>query len=253
MGTRLTHPLRGLRHLLAYTLRQGRYKSLIVEEDSYLGGLLHYVHLNPERAGLCSVDELKDYRWSSYWYLNRPKLRPAFMDVSGALDLAGGLKDTSHGHRKYRDYLTWLAENEVEQKKLAFDKMCSGWALGTLEFKKEVLRSEGLLKDGDRQAVLLEGAELQEANELQWESLLKRGLNAAEKSNVDIEGDRKSAVWKIWIAYHLKHRSSASNLWITTKLNMGATQAVSLHTSRFEPNKMKNDSAYARFIQRFTE
>jgi hypothetical protein len=234
-------------------LFQGRYKSLIVEEDSYLGGLLHYVHLNPVRAGICSVDELKNYQWSSYWYLNRPKLRPTFMDVSCALDLAGGLKDTSRGRQKYGDYLKWLDENELERKKLAFDKMCSGWALGTKEFKKEVLKSEGLLKDGDRQAVFLEGRELQEANELQWESLLERGLNAASKSNTDIQNERKSADWKIWIAYQLKHYSSASNLWITTKLNMGAAQAVSLHTSRFELIRMNKDKTYADFMQRFTE
>jgi len=234
-------------------LFQGRYKSLIVEEDSYLGGLLHYVHLNPARAGLCSVDELSEYRWSSYWYLNHSKLRPPFMDVSGALDAAGGLKDTAPGRRKYRDYLRWLAEDESEQKKLDFDKMCSGWALGTLEFKKEVLKSEGLLKDADRQAVLLEGASLQEANELQWEALLQRGLQAADKGAADIQSERKSADWKVWIAYLLKHRSSASNIWIAKKLNMGAAQAVSLHTSRFQANERGADSSHTQFIQRFTE
>jgi REP element-mobilizing transposase RayT len=234
-------------------LFQGRYKSLIVEEDSYLGGLLQYIHLNPVRAGLCSVDELCEYRWSSYWYLNHPKLRPAFMDISGALDAAGGLKDTAHGRRKYRDYLRWLSEDRAEQKTLEFDKMCSGWALGTLEFKKDVLKSEGLLKDGDRQAVLLEGASLQEANELQWQALLERGLLAAEKDDAEIEESKKSSDWKIWIAYELKHRSSAPNPWIASKLNMGAAQAVSLHTSRFKPNEMKNNSNYARFMQRFTE
>ncbi|MDA1048666.1 MAG: hypothetical protein O3A82_17290 [Verrucomicrobia bacterium] len=40
-------------------LFQGRYKSLIVEEESYLGALLHYAHLNPVRAGMRTVIELK--------------------------------------------------------------------------------------------------------------------------------------------------------------------------------------------------
>ncbi|MBC8411836.1 MAG: transposase, partial [Rhodobacteraceae bacterium] len=34
-------------------LFQGRFKSLIVEGDGYLGALQHYVHLNPVRAGMC--------------------------------------------------------------------------------------------------------------------------------------------------------------------------------------------------------
>jgi len=44
-----------------HALRQGRFKSLIVEEDGYLGALQHYVHLNPVRAGICTVDKLKEY------------------------------------------------------------------------------------------------------------------------------------------------------------------------------------------------
>lgn len=43
-------------------LFQGRYKSLIVEEDSRLGALLHYVHLNPVRAGMTDVKGLRNYR-----------------------------------------------------------------------------------------------------------------------------------------------------------------------------------------------
>jgi hypothetical protein len=34
-------------------LFQGRFKSLIVEGDGYLGALQHYVHLNPVSAGMC--------------------------------------------------------------------------------------------------------------------------------------------------------------------------------------------------------
>lgn len=61
-------------------LFQGRYKSLIIEDESYLGALLHYVHLNPVRAGMVDVSELGGYRWSSYWYLRHPSKRPEFID-----------------------------------------------------------------------------------------------------------------------------------------------------------------------------
>jgi putative transposase len=43
-------------------LFQGRYKSLIVEEGSYLGALLHYANLNPVRARIVDVAGLRDYR-----------------------------------------------------------------------------------------------------------------------------------------------------------------------------------------------
>lgn len=43
---------------------QGRFKSIIVEEDQYLLGVLRYIHLNPVLATL--VGRVEDYPWSSY-------------------------------------------------------------------------------------------------------------------------------------------------------------------------------------------
>jgi len=45
-------------------LFQGRYKAILVDEDSYLLELVRYIHLNPVRAGLC--DAASDYDWSSH-------------------------------------------------------------------------------------------------------------------------------------------------------------------------------------------
>jgi len=42
---------------------QGRYKALLVEDDSYLITLLRYMHQNPVAAGLCR--QAADWRWSS--------------------------------------------------------------------------------------------------------------------------------------------------------------------------------------------
>ena len=65
-------------------LFQGRYKSLLVEEDSYLGALLHYTHLNPVRADITDVAGLRDYRWSSYWYLRRAVKTPRIPRLHGS-------------------------------------------------------------------------------------------------------------------------------------------------------------------------
>jgi REP element-mobilizing transposase RayT len=45
-------------------LFQGRYKSVLVDRDSYLLELSRYVHLNPVRAGI--VEKPDKYLWSSY-------------------------------------------------------------------------------------------------------------------------------------------------------------------------------------------
>jgi len=46
------------------TLFRGRYKSVLVCDDSHLLELVRYIHKNPVKAGL--VKNMKDYRWSSY-------------------------------------------------------------------------------------------------------------------------------------------------------------------------------------------
>ena len=46
------------------TLWEGRYKSCLVESDSYLLTCMRYIELNPVRA--CMVDHPGDYKWTSY-------------------------------------------------------------------------------------------------------------------------------------------------------------------------------------------
>ncbi len=45
-------------------LFQGRYKSEVVEDDSYLLVVLRYIHQNPLKAKM--VKDIEDYQWSSY-------------------------------------------------------------------------------------------------------------------------------------------------------------------------------------------
>ena len=52
------------KHEIDGALFRGRYKSVLVEEDSHLLKLLRYIHRNPLKAGI--VPHLDDYRWSSH-------------------------------------------------------------------------------------------------------------------------------------------------------------------------------------------
>jgi len=45
-------------------LFRGRYKSLLIEEDTYLLQLVRYIHRNPIRTGL--TERIDDYPWSSH-------------------------------------------------------------------------------------------------------------------------------------------------------------------------------------------
>jgi len=55
------------RHRRCGHLFQNRYKSILVEEESYFLELVRYLHLNPLRAGLVrDLEELDGYRWSGH-------------------------------------------------------------------------------------------------------------------------------------------------------------------------------------------
>lgn len=45
-------------------LFQDRYKSEVVEDDGYFLSVIRYIHLNPQKAGLCKT--LEQYKFSSY-------------------------------------------------------------------------------------------------------------------------------------------------------------------------------------------
>ena len=102
-------------------LFQGRYKSLVVD-PAEPGALCQYIHLNPVRAGVCSVEKLAEWPWTSAAWLLNPKERAGWFGAGAALEQAGGLKDTPAGRRKYVEYLAWLAEDEPGRKALGFEK-----------------------------------------------------------------------------------------------------------------------------------
>ena len=84
-------------------LYQGRYKSFVIDTDSYLLEVSRYVHLNPVRIkeGLSTeqkITSLKNYRWSSY-YDYSVRTRYPFLSTEEILAYFGGKK----GH--YKDFV----------------------------------------------------------------------------------------------------------------------------------------------------
>ena len=70
---------------------QGRYKALLVENGPSVLRVVNYIHLNPVRAGLETVETLKQYSHSSFpkYFV---KKRPACLDARDWLAEAGDLK-----------------------------------------------------------------------------------------------------------------------------------------------------------------
>ena len=204
-------------------LFQGRYKSPIVDPGEALGPLCHYIHLNPVRAGVVTVEPLADWPWTSLRWLITPKERAAWFRPEASLAHAGGLADTAAGRRKYVEYLAWLSENKEEQKRLVFERMSKGWVLGTREFKRD------LVNEHQNAAASLERGErdLAETRLAQLDERLEQLLTAVGKARADLRCERKSVPWKVAIAAEMKATTTATNDWLAESLVMGSPYMVS--------------------------
>ena len=116
---------------------QGRFKSLLVQEDEYLLPLSRYIHLNPIRTSRFKSSDFKksseylaEYPWSSlpgYCYVRK---RNKKFDYKWLLETYFG-EDSAKGRKRYRVYVFRAIESEVENP---FDKVVHQSILGNQSF-----------------------------------------------------------------------------------------------------------------------
>jgi hypothetical protein len=200
---------------------QGRYKSLLITEDRPLLGLIDYIHLNPVRAGLCAIENLKTYSLSSYpQYWKRKPREGLCRDVLASLC---GFSDSSGGMRRYREHLFLCEEADPGKREVLHKRYCRGWFTGSVKAKKE------LAKDLVKESPLMdwELADMRELNEAKWETLVAEAMKQSGKSEDDVSSDQKAADWKVAIAKRLRRDTTAGNPWIAKRLQMGSPNYVS--------------------------
>ena len=113
------------------TLWEGRFKSCLVQEETYLIQLYRYIELNPVRAGM--VEQPSDYVWSSYPINALGKVSE--LCTPHAVYLALG-KDANERQASYRELFKHHVDGKLlEDIRLAVNK---GMALGSERFKTEI-------------------------------------------------------------------------------------------------------------------
>ena len=130
---------------------------------------------------------------------------------------------TPAGRAKYLDYLAWLAEDEPARKEQRFAEMSRGWVIGTAEFAKAVVGAHAAtLGQGRRMA-----AETRVVRETQWEETLVKLLRKLGRTAEELATEGKSVEWKLALAATLKARTTVTNRWLGTALNLGNLHEVS--------------------------
>lgn len=160
---------RGMRHLNGvYTQRynsrhrcdgqlfRGRYKSILIDTDSYLLQAVRYIHRNPLRAGL--AERLDAYKWSSHkGYLSIAK-RWDWLHKKYILSLLS--RNRKDWLRSYQKWVS-VAEEDAVSKKVSSAKwpVCIGpqafidrikEKYGSEKINKEIPSSRELLPDTKR-------------------------------------------------------------------------------------------------------
>lgn len=199
---------------------QGRYKAILIGDDRPFLGLVDYIHLNPVRAGICRLAELKDYALSSYPKYFRRVVRNGlcrrdFLSILDEPDSLGGM------HR-YARHLELLEEGDPKQRDALAKRYCRGWFIGAKDEKK-ALEKDLRERHPD---VVWEGSELKELNEVMWDGLVEEALVAAGRSEADLRAEPKGARWKAEIARMLRAQTTAGNPWIAQRLHMGHPSRV---------------------------
>ncbi len=141
------------RHKCDGQLFRGRYKSMLIDTNTYLLQVVRYIHRNPLRAGL--VDSIDAYKWSSHkGYISVAK-KWDWLHKNHILSLLS--KNRKEWLRHYRKWVSDEAEDEAS-KKISGKKwpICLGpkafidrlkEAYGKEKINKDVPSSRGLLPD----------------------------------------------------------------------------------------------------------
>jgi hypothetical protein len=127
LGTTYTRRF-NIDHFQSGHLFQGRYKSILVENDAYLMQLSYYIHNNPLRGGI--VRRLIDYRWSSYRAYAYNRSHPAWLDKNLILYQI-------HGENKHRQYRERSQKYSDEHHRL-WEDIRHGFIYGSEKFVKRI-------------------------------------------------------------------------------------------------------------------
>ena len=115
-------------------LFQGRFKSVLVDADSYLKQLSRYIHLNPVRAGI--VDRPTDYDWSSYTAFIGKRIAPEWLETHWLLSQFG--RKRKEAHANYKDFVETVDAKKLENPQ---KELTGGFILGTPDFTRWVKES----------------------------------------------------------------------------------------------------------------
>ena len=222
LGTTYT-TIFNLSHSKKGHLFQGRFKSILVEDEPYLLQLSYYIHANPLRAGI--VKRLIDYHWSSYPAYATNKQHPDWLKTDLILARFG----SEHTRCKaYREKMQQYAE----EKKNIWEEVSHGVLYGSQEFvdriKKAYLSEEQAVGTPLRKSLDTDvgPAEFVEASSAILQIDMHKIKNARRIARSDMRN-------RDMLVYHMWQSGRFSNSQIGEQVGLGVS-AVSRRVGVFQ-------------------
>jgi len=225
------------RHGRVGHLMQGRFKSILVEEQGYWLELGRYVHLNPVRAGLARRPE--DWPWSSYVGYHRPGRRLDWVCYERVLAEFGG--DTPAGRRAYRQYVAEGLERKLDDP---LSKAVHGLVLGSDAFVATIRRLVGhRAEDGELPALRL----LKRPADMGAVATAVTGRMGGDPANWQA-GRRCDDISRAVAAYVARQATSHTSGQIAEALGHRNSSSISVACRRVEQST-KRSASFARQVQ----
>lgn len=208
---------------------QGRFKAKIVQPGLNFARVVDYIHLNPVRAGIVAPEFVATAPFTSLRHFQNPE-RPPFLRTSTALSASGGLADNASGWNLYGEHLRTLALSGREAFKDINQQLRRGWYIGSEDYKAEVIKRT--TQDGEGPPSGISAPEWNANIEDHWEGSLQL---AASTAGIDLSSlpRKRSAKSKLLLADHMRAKTSASNVWLAKRLQMGTPNSFSQLLGRY--------------------
>jgi len=214
------------KHKIVGVLFQGRFKSILVDEDNYALYLSTYIHANPHRAGL--VSGLREYQWSSYLdYVDNKR----YLDsLDSSFILRQLHNEMTTARQRYESYV----DNNLDIT-LSAEKIYKGIALGDENYVQSVLEK---FKDLEEKREIPLTRELSSQT---TEDVIQRVMEEFSISHADIFSKKRGNFYRQLTLYLLKQHTTLSLKEIGNLFEMDYA-AVSQSCKRYQEklNKIIN-------------
>ena len=228
------------RHRFNGHVFQGRYRTELVEDETYLWTVTRYAHLNPVRARL--VEHPAAWKWSSYpgYFRDRHRLEWVAYDellAAWAGEFGGSGSEPAAAYRRY------VTAGLSQKPEPPWADAYHGWILGSQKFVNRIkaMVTNQPQRDRRREGRRMRGLSIARVSEIVCAEY------EIEPSELSQRGSRHPA--RAAMAYLARRHTAATNGELTEILGVSRAESVPNLTRRFDA-WLSSDARVRKQLQR---